>query len=95
MKNISIGSLLKPIGHFFARFHLTLFILVVASGLGCAVLLLNGILTDTSAAEGYVSPIGTGSIDQATLDAIKALHTSDETVTDKTLPEGRINPVAE
>lgn len=95
MKNLTIGSIFKPIGRAFSRFHFTLFIVVVVAGLGYAVILLNDLLTSSSTNDGYVSPIDAGSIDQTTLDRIKALHTSDKTSPDKTLPDGRINPLGE
>jgi hypothetical protein len=95
MKNITIGSLFKPLSNLLARFHMTIFIVFITAGLSVAVLFLNSILTDTSSGDGYTSPIGAGSIDQATLERIKELHTSDEAVPASTLPEGRINPFGE
>ena len=95
MKNITLGSLLKPITDLLSRFHMTIFIVFITAGLSVAVLFLNSILTDTSPADGYTSPIDAGSIDQATLERIKELHTSDEAVPSAVLPEGRINPFGE
>lgn len=96
MKNLSISMLFKPFVLLFRKFHLTLFIVAVVAGLAGAVLLLNTMLTNLSAVdEGYTSPIGAGTIDQATLDRIKELHTSDETVPASTLPQGRTNPFGE
>lgn len=96
MKNITLRSLLKPFSLLFRRFHLTLFIVCVAAGLTGAVLLLNTMLVNLSAVdEGYTSPIGAGTIDQATLDRIKELHTSDESATPTPLPSGRVNPFGE
>jgi hypothetical protein len=95
MKNITVGSLFKPLINLLGRFHMTIFIVFITAGLSVAVLFLNSILTDTSAGEGYTSPIGAGSIDQTTLERIKELHTSDETIPTTVLPEGRINPFGE
>lgn len=95
MKNISVGSLFTSIGHQFGRFHMTLFIVFITAGLSMAVLFLNNILTDTSSSDGYTSPIDAGSIDQATLERIKELHTSEEAVPDAAFPEGRVNPFGE
>jgi hypothetical protein len=47
--------------------------------------------TDSS----YTSPIGAGTIDQATLQRIKALHTSDEAAPAIVTLPGRINPFSE
>lgn len=93
MKNIS--SIFTSFGHQLAKFHMTLFIVFVAGGLTVAVLFLNNMLSDTSTADSYTSPIDAGSIDQATLDRIKELHTSDEGAPASAFPEGRINPFGE
>jgi len=95
MKNVSLGSLFKPLGKAFARFHLTIFIVFITAGLGVAVVVLNTILTESSTADGYTSPIDAGSIDQSTLDRIRELHGSDEDVPALTIPEGRVNPFGE
>lgn len=96
MKNLTIGSLFKPFVLLFQKFHLTLFIVFIAACLAGSVILLNEILTNLSTADaGYTSPIGAGTIDQATLDRIKELHTSDEGAPASVLPEGRINPFGE
>ena len=94
MKPLIKKSPLEPIQKIFRRFHLTIFFVVIVAGLGGAVLWLNSILSGASSAEGYTSTIGAGSIDQATLERIKALHTSNEAQS-ISLPEGRTNPFAE
>lgn len=95
MKHMSVSSLFKPIGTLLAKFHLTVFIVLISAGLALAVIVLNDILTTASLGDGYTSPDTTGTIDQASLDRIKELHTSDEGATPLVLPEGRINPFAE
>lgn len=96
MKNLTIRSLFKPFGMLFRKFHFTLFIVLVVAGLGGAVLLLNSMLANLSKVdENYTSPIEAGTIDQATLDRIKELHTSKETVPADDFPSGRINPFGE
>jgi hypothetical protein len=96
MKNITIHSLFKPFALLFQKFHFTLFIVLVVAGLGGAVLLLNSMLANLSKVdEGYTSSIGAGTIDQATLDRIKELHTSSETIPADDFPSGRINPFGE
>ena len=96
MKNISVSSLFKPLGRLIARFHMTLFIVFVVAGLSAAVLSMNTFLTETSGADdGYKSPLEAGSIDQATLERIKELHTSEQGAPALTLPSGRVNPFGE
>jgi len=95
MKNMTVGSLFKPLIRMFTRFHLTIFIVFIVAGLSYAVLLLNDMFIDTSDTNGYTPPNDTGSIDQATLDRIKQLHTSDEAVSPLTQSGGRTNPFGE
>ena len=95
MKNVSLGSIFKPIGMLLGRFHLTIFIVLIVAGLVGAVMLLNSVLADDSVDDGYTSSIGGGTIDQATLERIQSLHTSGEPLPAFTPPSGRINPFAE
>ena len=74
---------------------MTLFIVFIVGGLSVAVLFLNNMLSDTSGSDDYTSPIDAGSIDQATLDRIKELHSSEDTVPAAALPDGRVNPFGE
>jgi len=82
MKNISLNSLLKPVAKVITRFHMTVFIVLIVAGLAGAVLFLNAMLTSSSTADGYTSPIDVGSIDQSTLERIRELHTSDNQPSD-------------
>ncbi|MFZ3009897.1 MAG: hypothetical protein WA030_02650 [Candidatus Microsaccharimonas sp.] len=95
MKNMTVGSLFKPLIRIFTRFHLTMFIVFIVAGLSYAVLMLNYMFVDTSSTDGYTPTNNTGSIDQATLDRIKQLHTSDETIPALDLSNGRTNPFGE
>lgn len=88
-------TFLKPIGKLFARFHMTISIVLLIGGLTGAVLLLANILNDAAIDDAYVSPISAGSIDQATLDRINALHTSDGTFPEPIPYGGRISPFTE
>jgi len=94
MKNAAVRSPLKPIGRLFSRFHMTFFIVFIVAGLGFAVILINEIITESSTAENYTSPLGAGTIDQATLERIKELHTSADAPV-PVFPEGRTNPFSE
>jgi len=99
MKNANIHldlkKLFKPVGSLFRRFHLTLFIVFITAGLSYAVYTFTNLLNESSIDSSYVSPHDAGTIDQATLDRIKALHTSDEPIPASTLPAGRVNPFSE
>jgi hypothetical protein len=94
-KGINLGSFFKPIGRVIGRYHLTLFILLVVGCLTAAVLLLTNILDEASQIDDYQSPITAGSLDQATLDRINALHTSSDTLPEPIPATGRISPFTE
>ena len=89
MKKLRMPNPLPAIPGFFRRFHMTLFIIIVLTALGGAVLLLASIINDTSLAADYQSPIRAGSIDQATLDRINALHRSNGDLPNATTFDGR------
>lgn len=95
MKNISLSLSFKPVTRLFQRYHLTIFIVFVAVGLSFAVFTFANLLATSSTDASYTSPINAGSIDQATLERIKALHTSDDPAPTFTPPTGRINPFSE
>jgi len=95
MKNLTVSSLFKPIVRMLKRYHITVFIVFVVAGLGYAVFTFTELLEQTSTDKTYTSPITAGTIDQATLDRIKALHTSDEATPALVTPAGRINPFSE
>lgn len=95
MKNANLSLNFKPLVRALQRYHLTIFIVFVASGLGFAVFTFTNLLNESSTDTTYTSPIGAGSIDQSTLERIKVLHTSDEQTPAIVTPEGRINPFAE
>lgn len=95
MKNLTIPSPFKYIKRFFVRFHTTIFILLILGLLVTAVLFITNILNDASIGADYQSPISAGSIDQATLDRINALHSSSDPVP-PALPQGvRVSPFSE
>lgn len=92
MKNISFSSLLRPI----KRYHLTIFIVFVVASLGYAVFTFTNLLSQSSTDASYTSPASTNAVvNQATLEKLKALHTSDEPTPPLVTPSGRINPFSE
>ncbi len=90
-----VHFLLKPFGTAFKRFHLTIFFIFITACLAAAVILVNNILTATPTDTEYTSSISAGTIDQATLEHIQALHTSDEQVNLAEPAPGRVNPFNE
>lgn len=94
-KNITTNNVFKSIGIAIERFHMTLFIIIIVGGLVAAVMVLNGILQQSSDTNGYTSNLGINGFDQTTINRLNQLHTSDEAPTAITLPSGRINPFSE
>lgn len=94
-KEVSLKAIIEGIASTFKKYNLTIFIIVLAGGLGTAVILLNNTLKKSSDTSGYSSNLDITSFDQATIDRIKQLHTSSEFTGDVALPTGRINPFAE
>lgn len=95
MKNSSITLSTRPLKELLRRFHLTIFFIFIATCLAASVLLINTTLEQSVINDDYTSPISAGTIDQATLDRIKSLHTSAEAPGEPQLPPGRINPFGE
>ena len=90
----SQNSFLKPFGSFLRRYHLIIFFLFLAGCVAYGVFLINETLANPTSEE-YTSNINAGAIDQATLDRVNVLHTSDEPSPAPAPPEGRSNPFAE
>lgn len=90
----SQATFLKPFGVFVRRFHLLIFFVIIVGCLAVAIALINQTLIEP-ATDTYTSNINAGSIDQATLERIQSLHTSNQPSSAPTLPSGRINPFAE
>lgn len=87
--------LLKPIKKLFRQFHLTIFFICIVACLAGAVILINNSIKESSADLDYTSSINAGSIDNTTLNRLNSLHTSNEGLTEPTIPAGRINPFGE
>jgi len=94
-KSINSTHFLKPIKFLFRRFHLILFFIFVAACLAAAVWLLNSTIQDSSIDSDYTSSINAGTIDEATLNRLNSLHTSNQAPASPELPAGRVNPFNE
>lgn len=94
MDTHSHNLLSKSLGTLFKRFHMIIFFVFMVAVLSAAVILINQILTANPNDTTYTSSIKAGSIDEATLNKVQSLHTSDSTAT-PTLPDSRLNPFGE
>lgn len=95
MKNNDIKTVFVSAARVLRRYNLTIFIVILASGLSASVLMLSYTLQKSSDTSGYISTSDITSFDQVTIDRVKQLHTSSEYTIDTPLPSGRINPFAE
>lgn len=93
--NILIAPIKKMIAHFLERFHVVIFVIIITSGLGAIILLLNNIILISSESGDYTSTSNDASFDQATIDRIKQLKTRDEASGQLDLSKGRTNPFVE
>jgi hypothetical protein len=94
-KSSDVSTIFKPIGRFFQRFHLTIFIVIVASGLAYAVLSLYGVLSDASDTLTTPATTSSTSFDQTTIDRLDKMYSSDNAPAPAKLPDGRTNPFGE
>lgn len=81
-----------PIVNFFTRFNVVIFIVVVASGLIAAILIINGILQSPYKTTDNIINNGQTTFDKSTIVQLDKLKTSDQNTADQALPTGRINP---
>lgn len=77
------------------RFHMVIFIVTVVAGLAAAILLLNEIVLKASSSANITQTSPKSSFDQATIDRIKQLKTSNEPGEPLDFSKGRISPFSE
>lgn len=93
MKNLHFDK--QMIVSFFQRFHLVLFVVVVVALLSTAILLLSGVVNKASGMDSVPSGSTGSQFDEATIQRIEQLKTSDEPSEPLDLSQGRINPFSE
>lgn len=94
--NISLDAITKPLAYFFGRFHAVIFVVLVVGGLAVAVLILSDVVqSSTNTIQTSTDTISGSSFDQATIERIDKLKTSDDNAGELVLPPGRINPFVE
>lgn len=91
----SFIALKKSFTAFLRRFHITLFVLVVFGGLAATVFMLNTVIVRSTETGDYTPETPNASFDQATIDQIEELQTSDQGGNTLQLPSGRTNPFVE
>jgi hypothetical protein len=96
MKNKLTNNPLAPVINILVRYNLVIFIVLVVVGLIAAILMLNFTLRTPFEANNFTSSnSGITSFDEATINRLNKLKTSDENLANQTLPTGRVNPFSE
>lgn len=93
--SLSLTSVKKFIFTILRRYHIILFVILVAGGLAVVVFMLNLIILKSSNPDGYTATSNNATFDQATIDRIKQLRTSGENDAPLDLGKGRTNPFVE
>lgn len=94
MKNFSFAHVIEPVISTLKKLSLVIFIIIIAGGLGFAIITINNILTQPPGDSIKKSSNNT-SVDQGTINRLNRYKTSDANSTNKSLPSGRINPFSE
>ena len=89
--DLSLDAIKTFFGRIFSRYHFLIFFLLIAVGLGTAVILLNMAIAKSDDADGYTSNVNTINFDDQTIERLRQLKSSDQT-TDKIESNGRTNP---
>jgi hypothetical protein len=95
-KDISLNKFGSAVANVFRRYHLTIFIVILVSGLATAVILLNNILQQSSDTTGLSADATNGiTFDQATIKRLNELKTSSDPVVPFSTSGTRISPFSE
>ena len=87
--DIDFKKLNLAVSHFFHRYHIIIFVIVVLNGLSFATFLLyRVVIASASPAQDTTST----AFDQATIDKLSKLRSSDDSSSPLSLPSGRTNP---
>jgi len=92
MKNKPSTSPLKLIRNTIRKFSITLFIVAISGGLIASVLILSNVLTPHPSNSSTSNSGTTTTFDQATIDRLDKLTTSNDSSGNQVLPSDRINP---
>ena len=91
-KSASLDTALKPVASFLQRYHLVIFVLVVAGSLALAIFSLHRVVNVNADSE-IVAP--QSSFDTETMERIENLQTRENASGELDLPDGRTNPLYE
>lgn len=92
---ISLTGIKTTLSTFFHRYHVVLFVVVAVGGLAAVIFMLNLTIIAASQTPADGAPVTSTSFDQATIDRVNQLDTTQNS-TPLSLPGGqRINPFVE
>lgn len=92
--DISLAAIKKIFFQLLHRYHIILFVVIVVGGLAVIVFYLNTILIQSGQSDGYTSSSNNATFDQATIDRIEQLRTTNENQSQLDF-SGRSNPFIE
>lgn len=90
--SLSSSAIQQSLKHFMQRFHLVLFVLILAGGLAVAIFTLNTIIARSQQQN---DTDVRSSFDTETIERINQLKTRNDSESQIELPSGRINPFVE
>lgn len=93
--DISLTSIKKTFSRLLRRFHVVIFVVTILGSLAIVILLLNKIIVTSTDSAGYTSDTNNTAFDQATIDRIKQLKTTDQSSGQLDFSQGRTNPFVE
>lgn len=79
----------------FVRFHAMFFFLILAAGLGTAIVLLYSIIVSSEESTSYTPTSIDASFDEATIRQARELHNATDPPAPYTPPAGRIDPFSQ
>lgn len=96
MNDINLAQLGHKTKDVFKRFHMTIFIVVIAVGLIAVVLMLNSTISASTDSSSFQtnSDMSAG-FDKATMEQVEKLQELNQDPSSTKLPSGRINPFVE
>lgn len=88
------SSLVKPVVNFIARYNLIIFIIIIVSGLGFAVIITTNIVQQTYSDSNY-SNNNSVTFDEATINKVNQLYPSDNNPNSSQTTSGRTDIFSE
>lgn len=92
---ISLTTIKDKTSTFLHRYHAVIFTVIVAGGLILVIFLLNNIIASSSTSTNYTPAGSDATFDEATIERVNQLKSSEEASEQLNLSQRRINPFVE